>query len=122
MCDPDGWKARKLAINVCGNPFEIYCWMTGLEESMINLILYPDVVHTAMEHITAYFAERMRRTLGKAGDVVDILYFADDLGGQQNLLMSLKTYRKVIKPYHARLFALAHELTATVPCLISCPI
>jgi len=109
-CDPDGWKARKLAINVCGNPFEIYCWLTGLEEAMINLILQPDVVRTAMEYISAYFAERMRRTLDKAGDVVDILYFADDLGGQQNLLMSLKTYRKVIKPYHARLFALAHEL------------
>ena len=52
----------------------------------------------------------MRRTLAQVGDLVDILYFADDLGGQQNLLMSLKTYRKTIKPYHTRLFSLAHQL------------
>lgn len=108
--DPADRKARKLAINVCGNPFEIYCWMTGLEESLMNLILYPDVVHTAMAQITTYFAERLRITLDKAGDVLDILYFADDLGGQQNLLMSTKTYRAMLKPYHARLFRLAHEM------------
>ncbi|TFG73623.1 MAG: hypothetical protein E4H27_00410 [Anaerolineales bacterium] len=108
--DPAGQKARKLAINVCGNPFEIYCWMTGLEESLVNLLLYPDVVHTAMTQITSYFAERLRITLDKAGDVLDILYFADDLGGQQNLLISKKTYRTMLKPYHRRLFTLAHAM------------
>ncbi len=108
--DPDAQKARKLAINVCGNPFEIYCWMTGLEEALVNLLLYPEVVHTAMTHITSFFAERLRLTLDLAGDVLDILYFADDLGGQQNLLVSKKTYRKMLKPYHSQLFNLAHDM------------
>ena len=103
-------KARKLAINVCGNPFEIYCWMTGLEEALVNLLLYPEVVHTAMTQITSFFAERLRLTLDLAGDVLDILYFADDLGGQQNLLVSKKTYRTMLKPYHSQLFNLAHDM------------
>jgi uroporphyrinogen decarboxylase len=108
--DPEGRKARKMAINVCGNPFEIYCWMTGLEEAMVNLALYPVIVHTAMDYITQFFEDRLRWSLSEARDLVDILYYADDLGGQQNLLMSLRTYRKMIKHYHARLFDLGHQL------------
>jgi uroporphyrinogen decarboxylase len=108
--DPDGLKACKMAINVCGNPFEIYCWMTGLAEALINVLLYPDIVHAAMQRITAFFEIKLRRALEKVSDLVDILYFADDLGGQQNLLMSLKIYRKLIKPYHVQLFSLAHKL------------
>lgn len=108
--DPDNRKAKKLAINVCGNPFEIYCWMTGLEESMVNLALHPELVHSAMDCITTYFETRIRLALERTVDLIDVLYFADDLGGQQNLLMSLKTYRKLIKPYHQRLFNKAHKL------------
>ncbi|MDF1514473.1 MAG: uroporphyrinogen decarboxylase family protein, partial [Anaerolineae bacterium] len=110
VADPHHEKARKLAINVCGNPFEIYCWMTGLEQALINLLLAPDIIHTALERITDYFATRLQRTLELVGDELDILYFADDLGGQNNLLVSLKTYRRMIKPYHQRLFTIAHKL------------
>jgi len=102
--DPEAYRARKLAIDTCGNPFEIYCWMTGLEESLINVLLNPALVHAALTYITDFFAVKMQRVLEHDGDLVDICYFADDLGGQQNLLMSRRAYRKVIQPYHAQLF------------------
>ena len=108
--DPDGYRARKLAIDSCGNPFEIYCWMTGLEEALINVLLNPDVVHTALTHITHFFAAKMQRALQQVGDLVDICYFADDLGGQQTLLMSRRAYRSILQPYHAQLFRQAKQL------------
>ncbi len=108
--DPHGRLAGKLWIDVCGNPFEIYTWMTGHERTFSNLILNPDVVHTSMEHITQFFEEKLRRTLPLVTDRVDICYFADDLGGQQGLLMSPGSYRQMIMPYHQRLFRLAKEL------------
>lgn len=108
--DPDFVRARKLAISTCGNPFEIYCWMTGLEEALINVLIHPDVVHAALDRITGFFAAKMARALEVAGDLVDILYFADDLGGQRGLLMSKKAYCEVLKPYHARLFRLGKVL------------
>jgi uroporphyrinogen decarboxylase len=108
--DPEGYGARKLSIPVCGNPFEIYCWMTGLEEALTNLLLNPDVVHAAMAEITAFFSATLERSLAEVADLMDILYFADDLGGQQNLLISTRTYRRVLKPYHARLFQLGKRL------------
>jgi uroporphyrinogen decarboxylase len=108
--DPDSVRARKLSISTCGNPFEIYCWMTGLEESLINVLIQPDVVRAALGRITDFFAAKMARALEVAGDLVDIFYFADDLGGQGGLLMSKKAYCEVLKPFHARLFRLAKAL------------
>jgi uroporphyrinogen decarboxylase len=44
------------------------------------------------------------RALRDVGDLVDVVVEADDLGGQQSLLLSPKTYRRLIKPRHQRLF------------------
>ena len=98
--NPDRFRAVSLG---GGNPFEIYCWMTGLEESLCNLILEPDMVRLALKYITDFFAERMRRTLEVAGDLVDMVFLADDLGGQNGLLLSRETYCAVIQPYHKQL-------------------
>ncbi len=111
--DPDApatLKARKLAINVCGNPFEIYCWMTGLEQALVNVLLHPEVVHAALTRIADFFAAKMARALPEIVDLVDLLYFADDLGGQSSLLMSPRAYRNVLKPYHAYLFRVGKRL------------
>jgi uroporphyrinogen decarboxylase len=108
--DPEGFWARKLNIDTCGNPFEIYCWMTGLEESLMNVLLNPKLVHAALERIVGFFAQKMRRALACCGDLVDICYFADDLGGQRTLLMSRKTYREILQPHHRRLFSLVKDL------------
>jgi uroporphyrinogen decarboxylase len=93
-----------------GNPFEIYCWMTGLEESLCNLMVQPDVVQAAMEHITTFFEERLRRCLREIGDLVDLVFLADDLGSQTGLLISRETYRTQLQPFHRRLTACAREL------------
>lgn len=108
--DPQLVKPRKLSHRVCGNVFEIYSWMTGLEQTLANLLLNPEVVHAALEHITSFFEARLRRVLPQVADLVDICYFADDLGTQRSLMISRKTYRAVLQPYHRRLFRLAKEL------------
>lgn len=108
--DPVSYKARNLGIDTCGNPFEIYCWMTGLEDTLVNVLLNPELVHAALGKITDFFEAKIRRVLACCGDLMDICYFADDLGTQRNLIMSRRTYREVLQPYHRRLFSLAKEL------------
>lgn len=108
--DPEGRLADKLWIDVCGNILEIYTWMTGHEVTFTNLALHPELVQAGLEHITNYFAQKMRQALPLVKDRVDICYFADDLGGQKSLLMSRRMYREVIMPFHQRLFRLAKEL------------
>jgi len=45
------------------------------------------------------------RALAEFGDSVDVVNEADDMAGQNGLLLSPDTYRRLIKPRHARLFA-----------------
>ena len=85
------------------NPFEIYCWMTGLEEALVNLLTNPDLVRRALDHITGFGVERLERTLAAAEGRIDIVFFADDMGSQAGLLMSREVYREVLQPYHRRL-------------------
>ena len=99
----DGERAGKLFIDMCGNPFEIYSWLTGFEETLTNLVLHPKVVHAALEEITHVFEARFIRAAGEVAGAVDICYFADDLGGQHGPLISRRMYRQVLMPYHQRL-------------------
>jgi uroporphyrinogen decarboxylase len=108
--DPDGRRAKKLCVTACGNPFETYCWMTGLEEAMTNLIANPELVHAALDRICTHFEEKMRLAVAALPGLVDLFYFADDLGSQTGLLVSRDTYRSMIQPYHARLVRTAASL------------
>ena len=94
---------RKATQFFAANPFETYCWMTGLEEAMVNLLVNPEVVHRALEHITAFCVERLRRTLTAAQGSIDIVFLADDLGGQSGLLISREAYRDLLQPIHRAL-------------------
>lgn len=112
--DPDRKWAKKC---IAGNPFEIYSWMTGFEEALTNVVLNPEIVVAALRRITDFFATRLRRTLDRCGDLVDIGFLADDLGGQTGLLMSCNTYRNILRPFHRELCETAKELAPHVKCM-----
>ncbi len=95
---------------VGGNPFEIYCWMTGLEEALVNLLVNPELVKRALDYIADFFIARIERVLEQCADQVDILMYADDLGGQQGLLLSRDSFRDVVMPCHLRMAEVAHRL------------
>lgn len=92
------------------NPFETLCWMWGLEEVLCHCAVQPEPIVCGLEHITAYYEERLRRALARIGTQVDIVFFFDDLGGQHGPLLSPGMYRDLIQPFHRRLFSAAHEL------------
>lgn len=94
-----------------GNPFEIYCWLTGLEESLTNLVLRPELVEAALERITGILEARLERTAAVLGERLDLWFFADDLGGQQGPLISRRCYREQLQPYHRRLTDATEALT-----------
>ena len=106
--DPEQFRAHKFGI--AGNPFEIYSWMTGLEKTMLNVALNPDLVRAALDKVTGYFEGWIRGTMNHCSGLVDIFFFADDLGSQKNLLISRKSYRDILQPFHKRLTDLAKKL------------
>jgi uroporphyrinogen decarboxylase len=91
--------------------------MTGLEEAMINLVTNPALVQAAMERITSFLEARLRRTLQIVGEQVDLVFLADDLGGQNGLLMSREMYRAVLQPFHRRLTDCIHSCAPRAQCM-----
>lgn len=92
------------------NPFETLCWMMGLEETLCNCAVQPQLVVRALEHIVAFYEKRLERAMAVIGDRVDIVFFADDLGTQNGPIMSPAMYRDIIKPFHRRLFARSRQI------------
>ncbi|MDX2185532.1 MAG: uroporphyrinogen decarboxylase family protein [Opitutaceae bacterium] len=106
--DPEAKKALRLT---AGNPFEIYSWMTGLEEAMANMLVAPDVVVAALDRIVTVLEQRAARCVMALNRPVDLMFCADDVGGQHGLLMSRSTYRDLLQPFHRRLFRSLKQLS-----------
>ena len=92
-----------------GNIFESAWYMRGFEQMFIDLIDQPELAWEIMSRVTDYFVAYFTKVLQAADGMIDIVFTADDLGGQQGLLMSLDMWERMIKPHHVRMNRVLHE-------------
>jgi uroporphyrinogen decarboxylase len=92
---------------------EVYSWLRGYEQFYTDLAVHPDWVAYMVDRMVEFKMAYWERALQEVGDLVDVVLEFDDMAGQQTLLFSPVTYRKVIKPRHQRLFARIHQLAPT---------
>lgn len=88
----------------CAGIAEVTSWLRGYEQYYLDLGRRPEFVAYMLDRLVAFKCAYWERALREVGDLVDIVVEADDLAGQQSLLMSPDTYRELIKPRHQRLF------------------
>ena len=95
----------------CGGyePFLTYCYMRGREQSMIDLLLYPDIADAIMDHLFDYHYRRNARAWEMAGGKADMTYVAEDLGSQHGLLMGLEQIRRFFLPRQKKMADLARS-------------
>ena len=89
--------------------FEIYCQMRGLEQSMIDLALDPDLVDIILDRIEAIQTEMMKNFFRRSGDALDLVFISDDIAGQTSLLMSPTSWERHLKPRMERWCNLVHD-------------
>jgi uroporphyrinogen decarboxylase len=97
-----------------GNVFETTWYMRGFEHVFTDLIDQPEFVHAIFERVTDFYIAYFQRLLAAAEGRIDLVFTADDIGGQNGLLMSLAMWEEHIKPYHIRLNRAIHEFGAKV--------
>jgi uroporphyrinogen decarboxylase len=97
-----------------GNIFETSWYMRGLERVMMDFIDNPELVLDLMERVTQFYIAHFTRMLEVADGRVDLAFTADDIGGQNGLLFSLKTWETFIKPFHVRLNHAIHQFGVKV--------
>ena len=110
----EGLRARAKAIREAGYAtivlsglasYEICHQLMGLEAWLTTLAAQPDLAHGLMRQVTDRACAMAARLMEEAGDYLDLVVMADDLGSQNGLLMSPKMYRAMIKPYQAEIIA-----------------
>jgi uroporphyrinogen decarboxylase len=97
-----------------GNIFETSWYMRGFENIFIDLATDPDLVHALFERVTTFYVEHFTRILAAGRGRIDLVFTADDIGGQNGLLMSLDMWERQLKPYHVRLNRALHAGGARV--------
>ena len=97
-----------------GNPYELSWYMRGFEQLFMDIVLQPEIVQALLTRVTGFCIEYNRRCLEQARGEIDLVMTADDIGGQNGLLMSLPMWEKHLKPHHVRLNRAIHEFGVRV--------
>jgi uroporphyrinogen decarboxylase len=88
--------------------------MRGFERMLMDLLVVPELADAILGRVTDFFVEHFKRILESARGRIDLVFTADDIGGQEGLLMSPTTWEERIKPFHVRLNRAIHEGGARV--------
>lgn len=100
---------------VCGSPLfgggilEQSERIIGLAEFFTLLLKDPAAAEYTLERLTDIYNRAIENFLEEVGDLVDVILYWDDVGSQDSLLVSPKTYREMIKPRQAKLFDTVHS-------------
>ena len=97
-----------------GNIFECSWYMRGFEQIFTDLVLEPELSQAIFTRVRDFFCDHFERILGAADGRIDLAFTADDIGGQQGLLMSLDMWQEQLQPHHAKLNEVIHRHGAKV--------
>ena len=85
------------------------CSMMGMSEFMLAMISEPEVAKSLINKLLELFKNIYTIFLDAVGPYVQMVEISDDLGSQNNLMISPEMYREFIKPAEQELYALIHE-------------
>lgn len=97
-----------------GNIFETSWYQRGFERMFEDMVLRPGFAHALLARVTEFYVAYFMRILSAARGGIDLVFTADDIGGQQGLLMSLDMWSEFLEPYHRRLNEVVHDFGARV--------
>jgi uroporphyrinogen decarboxylase len=92
-------------------PFERAFEMQGMDKFLLNLAEEPEFAEALLIKINHLCMRLMGHFLDECGDLIDIIKIGDDLGTQDNLMISPRMYRKFLKPLHADMISFIKQKT-----------
>lgn len=94
--------------------------LRGFENFMTDLIADQKLAHCLMEKLMKVYMERVSRYAEALREYVQVIEVNDDLGTQLGPQLDPALYRKMVKPYHKRLWEYIKEKTGCYLLLHSC--
>jgi uroporphyrinogen decarboxylase len=88
---------------LAGGILEMANSLRGHQSFFTDMAANPDLAMYLLDRITGFFEDFYEQALTSAGEYVDVVFFGDDYGMQSGMLISPRMWRKMIKPFLARL-------------------
>jgi uroporphyrinogen decarboxylase len=93
----------------CYEPFLLYGYLRGLQTSMEDLAVRPEIADAILGHIFDFHHEHHRRIFEAGRGRIDLTWVAEDLGSQTGPLISLPMYRRFLMPNQIKMAELARS-------------
>ena len=90
-------------------PVYIHNLLRGMEMSLMDPLLEPEMTHVLMENVCNFLFEYHRRIFETCDGLIDISQVTDDLGSQSGPMFSLEMYRDFYAPHHRRFMKLCRD-------------
>lgn len=95
---------------LCAGVTEMHSWLRSYLNYYTDFHLNPSMAEYLMDKVVELKIAYWEVALREAGEYVDVVTEADDMAGQDRLLISPDVFRRFIKPRHAELFAAIKKL------------
>lgn len=105
---------------MCLGPFEGACFLRGYEQFCMDLYWNLDLAHAILDKVTETDIALWDLFLQNVDGYVQVVAQGDDLGTQRGTWTAPEMYRKLIKPYHRRLYDFIHSKTRAKVFMHSC--
>jgi uroporphyrinogen decarboxylase len=92
-----------------GSVFETAWSLYNFEKFQLDMLMNPGMPKYIMDRIAGVHLKNLKTVLDLAGDLIDIVYFYDDIATQHNLLISPGQYDEFIQPYHREIIKIAAQ-------------
>jgi uroporphyrinogen decarboxylase len=89
---------------LCAGIMEMVAWMRGYEDYFRDFAWNATLMEYFLDKMVELKMAYWEKALAEGGGHVTAVVEADDMAGQNGMLISLQTYRKIVKPRHKRLF------------------
>jgi uroporphyrinogen decarboxylase len=90
-----------------GSFFETSWSLYNFEKFLLDLAMNPQMPQYIMNRVSEVHLQNLSTVLEMAGELIDIVYFYDDIASQNGLLISPTMYDEFIRPYHTQVIELA---------------
>lgn len=89
--------------SICAGLFEMHIRIRGMQNAMLDLMIDHQTTGMILDGILQHKLDYWDMALTELGDVIDVIAEADDFGTQTSQLISVETWRDIIKPRQVEL-------------------
>lgn len=94
--------------------FHLLTYLFGMEKAMMDLALNEELVQEAIKNINKFFLDYYEKMFQAANGKIDFLFYKDDFGSQNSLLISRNMFLKFFAPSLKQLVDLANSYGVTL--------